>query len=165
MKKFPVPLFLVFLSSTAVWAQDQSLETALKGLLDDALQINIVARMLPPNDMKISQLDSSMQLTIPGRSVAVSFVGENIIINASLTPYLLNNGNLVLVTQGQVWFSDPVAEDTAENVVEYLSSFQSIPVTLGEKIFFFPLGIPDDMTSSQSFNIALEIQIVPFSSE
>ena len=41
---------------------------------------------------------------------------------------------------------------------------KSIPISLGEKIVFFPLGVPRDFASSEFFNIALEIEVVPFKS-
>ena len=134
-------------------AQESALEDALKGLLDQALRINVVATVLPAGQDPVSLT----RLTIPGRAVALRFEGGNIRLKANLTPYLLKDGRLMLVAQGEVWLSEP----TAANAVKYLSSIKSLPVELGEKIFFYPLGIPDPVKGTNRFNLALEIQVQP----
>ena len=138
-------------------AQEDASQEALQALMDEALRINIVARILPSSERPDFNIEKT-RLTIPGRPVVVQFVGDNININAILTPYLKNDGKIILVAQGQVWSSEP----QAEKAVRYLSSLKSLPISLGEKILFFPLGIPRDATRSDVFNIALEIEIVPF---
>ena len=145
-------------SSILVSGQEQNnIEEILKALEEEALEINIVARILSPNDKPVVNAVSS-KLTIPGRPVVVRIKGRNIFISATLTPYLPENGKLILVAQGQVWFS----ESAEEQPVKYHSSMKSIPITMGEKIFFFPLGVAQDFAASNQFNIALEIEIVPF---
>jgi hypothetical protein len=134
-----------------------TLEEALKELFDQALRINIVARVMPAGEQPIVNVERS-QLTLPGHSVAVRFEGSNIRVTANLTPYLQNDGKLTLVAQGEVWVAEPTSTDKA---VRYLSSIKSLPVSLGEKVFFYPLGIPDAIQGTNKFNIALEIQIVP----
>jgi hypothetical protein len=98
------------------------------------------------------------RLTLPGHSVAVRFDGSNIRVKANLTPYLLKDGKLMLVAQGEVWLAEPTS---AANAIRYLSSIKTLPVSLGEKVFFYPLGIPDPVQGTNRFNLALEIQIVP----
>jgi hypothetical protein len=90
--------------------------------------------------------------------VAVRFDGSNIRVKANLTPYLQNDGKLMLVAQGEVWVAEPTPTAKA---VRYLSSIKSLPVALGERVFFYPLGLPDTVEGTNRFNIALEIQIVP----
>jgi len=155
-----VAALLLLSSLLAPSAQDTEAGEMWEGLVDEALQINIVARVLPPEEQPIVNIEES-KLTIPGRPVAVRFVGENILVNATLTPYFIEKNRILLVAQGQVWFSEPQAEKT----VKYLSSFKSMPVHLGEKIVFFPLGVPKDLSDSNLFNIELEIEIVPFNSD
>jgi hypothetical protein len=150
------PALLLFFSLLAPATQEQETGEALEGLIDEALRINIVARVLPPQEKPVINMEDS-KLTIPGRPVAVRFVGENILINATLTPYLIGENRLLLVAQGQVWFSEPQAEKT----VKYLSSLKSMSVRLGEKIVFFPLGVPRNVSESNAFNLELEIEIVP----
>ena len=157
MKRFITILLLTLLVSS-LYSEDVDLESAIRTLLDNALMINIEARILPPDKEPIWNTKSS-ELTIPGRSVAVKLVGENIRVYAIFTPYNLENGNILLVAQGQVWLSD-----TPEKEVKYLSTFRSIPITLGEKVLFFPLGFSDKLANKKHFNIELEIQIVPYKS-
>lgn len=152
--KRPAALLLTLFSLHALWADEGQDVEPLQYLVDDVLQVNIVARTLPEDNNTLYVTRS--QLTIPGRPIEIKFQGENIYINATLTPYFMDNGNLFLVAQGQIWSSSP------ENAVKYLTSFTSIPVNLGEKVLFFPLGMPEDLTSEGFFNIALEIEILPF---
>ena len=153
-------LFLLLTSLFPGRGQEGEAKETLRALMDEALRINIVARILPSDETTDFNVEKS-RLTIPGRPVVVQFIGDNIIINAILTPYFKRDGKLVLVAQGQVWFS----ESKTESPVRYLSSFKSLPISLGEKILFFPLGVPPDLTQNNVFNIALEIEIVPFDSQ
>ena len=150
-------LFLLLLSLFRITAQAGDSQETLKALMDEALRVNIVARILPSDERSNFNVEKS-RLTIPGRPVVVQFTGNNISIDAILTPYLKEDGRIILVAQGQVWTLDP----QAEKPVRYLSSLKTLPISLGEKIIFFPLGIPRDATRSDVFNIALEIEIVPF---
>jgi hypothetical protein len=152
-------LFLL-LAFTAVESQEPGEEANLQALLNEALKVHITARILPPDQEPTIDVEKT-KLTIPGRPVVVRFRGRNIFIAATLTPYLIEEGKLVLVAQGQVWFSDPESEARA---IKYLSSMKSIPISLGEKIVFFPLGVQADIVRSEFFNIALEIEVVPFKS-
>ncbi|HUV07532.1 MAG TPA: hypothetical protein VMX75_07365 [Spirochaetia bacterium] len=140
-------------------AQEKSADYAVQAIMDEALKINITARILPSNSKVELNVEKS-KLTIPGRPVAVLIKGENILINAILTPYESEAGKLTLVAQGQIWYSD----SQAEKQIKYLSSLKSIPISLGEKIFFFPLGVQDDLKAVDSFNLVLEIEIIPYKS-
>ena len=144
----------VFIASTQ---ENGNVEDLLKALEQEALKINIVAHVLPPLAEPVLKTESS-KLTLPGRPVVIQIRGENILINATLTPYLHENGKIILVAQGQVWFT----ESSEEQDVKFFSSFKSIPTSFGEKVFFFPLGVPQDFAGSNLFNLALEIEIVPF---
>ncbi len=150
-------LSLLLFSLFRITGQEGDSQETLKALMDEALRVNIVARIIPSDERLNFNVEKS-RLTIPGRPVVVQFIGNNISINAILTPYLKEDGRIILVAQGQVWSSEP----QAEKPVRYLSSLKSLPISLGEKIIFFPLGIPQDAARRDVFNIALEIEIVPF---
>ena len=135
-------------------AQEIELEEALRPILDEALQLNIIARVLPLGTEQEWNMRSS-KLTIPGRSIAVKLLGENIRIFVVLTPYWQENGKLLLVAQGEVLLSE-----MAEGEVKYLSAVKSIPISLGEKVLFFPLGVSRELR--KSFNIELEIEILSY---
>jgi len=149
-------LGLVFLG-----AQDNDLERFfededLEFLIDEALQLQITAKVLPPDQQPVWN-SQSKKLTIPGRSVAVRLVGDNIRIDVVFTPYQEESGTLLLVAQGQVWFSEaPDAKTT------YLTTIQSIPVSWGEKVLFFPLGFSSEFAEASTFNIQIEVEIYPY---
>lgn len=153
VKRITVLVLLV----TAIFrgsAQEIELEEALRPILDKALQLNVIARVLPPGEEQEWNIQSS-KLTIPGKSIAVKLFGENIRIFVMLTPYWQENGKLLLVAQGEVLLSE-----MAESEVKYLSTVKSIPVSLGEKVLFFPLGVSQELR--KSFNIQLEIEILSY---
>lgn len=135
-------------------AQEIELEEALRPILDEALQLNIIARVLPLGTEQEWNMRSS-KLTIPGRSIAVKLLGENIRIFVVLTPYWQEDGKLLLVAQGEVLISE-----MDESEVKYLSTVKSIPISLGEKVLFFPLGVSRELR--KSFNIQLEIEILSY---
>ncbi len=142
--------------------QEMDLKDALSELLSNALQVTISARVLPADEKPVWNVEST-KLTIPGRSVKVRLDGDNVRIYLVCTPYMQENGDILLLAQGQVWLTEP-----PEKEVKYFSTFYSIPVSYGEKILFFPLGLADEMAkkqASKSFNIELEIQIVPYNKE
>jgi hypothetical protein len=146
---------------SAAWAQTGDLESlfrdeSLQSLIDKALQLNITAKVLPPGHQPAWN-SASKKVTIPGRSVAVRLVGENIRVEAVFTPYQDESGNMLLLAQGQVWFSEVRGEKT-----RYLTTFQSIPVAWGEKVLFFPLGISHELGDQKTFTIRLEVEILPY---
>ena len=152
---------LLALGVVSVAAQDTDLERLfededLESLFEEALQLHITAKVLPPDEQPVWN-SQSKKLTIPGRSVAVRLVGDNIRIDVVFTPYQETDGDLLLVAQGQVWFSE--APDAKTN---YLTTFQSIPVTWGEKVLFFPLGFSNELAQASTFNIQLEVEIYPY---
>ncbi|MCX7786560.1 MAG: hypothetical protein N2442_02540 [Spirochaetes bacterium] len=127
-------------------------------LLKQVLDVNIAARVSEAGEKAIWTVESS-ELTIPGRSVNVKLVGKNILVVASFTPYLKESGEIILVAQGQVWISSPVAEE-----IKYLTTLKNIPITLGEKVLFFPLGVRNlEQEGKNLYNIELEIRVLPFS--
>jgi hypothetical protein len=154
-------VLLLALGLVSLGAQDNDLERFFKdedldSLIDEALQLQITAKVLPPDQQPVWN-SQSKKLTIPGRSVAVRLVGDNIRIDVVFTPYQEESGTLLLVAQGQVWFSEaPNAKTT------YLTTIQSIPVSWGEKILFFPLGFSSEFTDASTFNIQLEVEIYPY---
>ena len=150
-------LLLLFVSLTQVFGQEELSEEILQPILDEALQINITASVLPSGQSKSLNFEKS-NLTIPGHPIAVRIKGENILIQAVLTLYEAENGHYLLVAQGQVWSTEP----NAEKRVKYRSSLKSIPISLGEKVFFFPLGIPEKLKVAETFNIVLGIEVKSF---
>jgi hypothetical protein len=154
-------VILFALGLVSVGAQDNGLERFfededLESLIDEALQLQITAKVLPPDQQPVWN-SQSKKVTIPGRSVAVRLVGDNIRIDVVFTPYQEEGGTLLLVAQGQVWFSEAPNTKTT-----YLTTIQSIPVSWGEKVLFFPLGFSSELSNTSTFNIQLEVEIYPY---
>ena len=142
-------------------APDTDPKEALQELLSKALTVTVSARILPP-DAQAEETPvwnaESTKLTIPGRSIKVRLDGDNVRIYLICTPYLQDDGEVLLLAQGQVWLTEP-----QDNENRYVSTFYSIPVSYGEKVLFFPLGVSGaDQTPNKHFNIELEIKIVPY---
>ena len=133
---------------------------ALQQLLSKALSVTISARVLPPDAQEETPIwnAESTKLTIPGRSIKVRLDGDNVRIYLICTPYVQDNGEVLLLAQGQVWLTQPTDKEA-----KYYSTFYSIPVSFGEKVLFFPLGLANaEGQQKDFFNIELEIKIVPY---
>ncbi len=158
MQRFWLVLGMM-LAARAGYSQEVSLDAELQQLLDKAMQLNITARVLPSDRAPFWDVRDT-KLTLPGRSVAVKMTGTNVRIDVILTPYLEADGRLLLLAQGQVWLSD-----VPDKQVKYLSTLKSIPLSWGEKVLFYPLGITHPLPNQQVFNIQLEIQVLPYRSK
>jgi len=90
--------------------------------------------------------ETNRKTSISGIPVGVQVVGSNLVVVVHFTPYIRNDGN-VLVVQGQIW----VAEQ--DKGVTYFTSIQTVPMEFGESYYFFPLG------ESQNLNPSIEIII------
>ncbi len=136
---------------------------ALRQLLSKALTVSISARILPQDaqsDTPIWNAEST-RLTIPGRSIRVRLDGDNVRIYLICTPYVQENGEVLLLAQGQVWFSEP-----SDNESKYSGTYYAIPMSFGTPVFFYPLGVsPTAGSEKDFFNIELEIKIVPYDSK
>ena len=163
MRSGIIPLLLclaVAHTNAQAQATDTDPKDALQELLSKALTVKVSARVLPPDAQEETPVwnAESTKLTIPGRSIKVRLDGENVRIYLICTPYLQDNGEVLLLAQGQVWFTEP-----QDNENRYVSTFYSIPVSYGEKVLFFPLGVSRaDTPENQHLNIELEIKIVPY---
>jgi hypothetical protein len=161
VKRRIVAQLMLVAAAFAARAEDLNITEALKSLLDNALEVKISARIFPADTEQEPWTAESTRLTIPGRAVKVRLEGDNVQIYLICTPYVQENGEVLLLSQGQVWFTAP-----PEKEAKYFSTFYSIPVTYGEKVLYFPLGLTDDAAKGRGyFNIELEIVIVPYQKE
>ncbi len=156
-----VPLLLALAVANAQ-GQDAapSPDEALRQLLSKAMTVSISARVLPQDSQDETPIWSaeSTKLTIPGRSIRVRLDGDNVRIYLICTPYVQENGTVLLLAQGQVWFSEPTDKES-----RYSGTYYAIPVAFGTPIFFYPLGVfAADAKQKDFFNIEVEIKIVPY---
>lgn len=134
----------------------KKIEDSFYTVLEQALNVNIAARVSEAGENAVWNVEST-ELTVPGKSISVRLVGSNIVIVAQFTPYIGEGDSLILLAQGQVWISSP-----AEESMKYLATLKSIPITLGERVLFFPLGVKSlEQKSGNMYNIELEIKILP----
>lgn len=150
---------LLLIAGATLGAND--IEQALRMLAEQALSVNIVARITENGHETVWNMEVS-RVTISGRAVTLRLDGRNVVVLVQFTPYQDANDGLLLVAQGQTWVSGEPGDD-----VKYRTSFKSMPIALGEPVVFFPLGarvediaVEDDEFGS--FNIELEVQVVPY---
>lgn len=131
-----------------------SLEDALRSALDDPLEIKVGLSLTQPDRLTTWNTQQS-ELTISGRSVNVEVTGSNLRIHATFTPYLDDAGALELLAQGQVWL-----DDGPEAPARYVATYRSVPLSLGEKVLFFPLGVAGGV--ADEVTLKLEVEIVRY---
>jgi len=156
--------YLIFLLVTFIFLSlnvnifSQNLNDIFKKLEESAFKVNIIARVKEGEDVSVWNMEVS-KFTISGKTVNVRLVGDNIVVQANITPYNKGKNKIFLVAQGQVWLSSPDQEG-----IKYLSTLQSLPVTPGEKVIFYPLGVSREPAKTP-FTIEIEIQVVPYNYE
>jgi hypothetical protein len=124
----------------------------MPGLRDRAVVLNIVARIVEQDQEEIWNSNNS-KVTIMGRPVSMKLIGENVVVNVQFTPYQQENGQSLLVAQGQIWISVP------NEGIRYQTTLQSIPMEFGEQIYFFPLG---KVHSDNEASIEIRLELHPY---
>ncbi|MFW5801358.1 MAG: hypothetical protein ACOCVC_04960 [Spirochaeta sp.] len=120
---------------------------------DVGYEFHIFARLI--EDSGEQAWDSEIvRQTISGRTISIRLEGESIVVLAEFTPYEHEDNAVMLVAQGQTWISEADTEG-----VRYRTAFKSLPLALGESLYFFPLGVNYAETSSDGMNLELEIQL------
>ncbi len=125
---------------------------ALKYLKNNALNIDIITRIVDEQGISIWEAEMS-RITISGKSVKVKLQGVNILVITDITPYIRNDSTILLVSQGEIWIGSADSEE-----MNHYSTIKSLPVTMGESVLFFPLGVIQSM-DRKIYNIELEIQV------
>ncbi|MDR2177642.1 MAG: hypothetical protein LBP20_06315 [Treponema sp.] len=147
---------IVFITTLgAGFGQEHFLEDMLPGLKERAVVLEIVSRVVDRNQQIVWNSVNS-KVTFPGRPVRINMVGTNVAMTLQFTlffrPGKRGNGN-VLVAQGQIWV------DVPDEGIRYQTTLQTIPIEVGEPIFFFPLGSPN---SPEETRIELQLEIRPY---
>ncbi|AFG38518.1 hypothetical protein [Spirochaeta africana] len=124
------------------------------GLFGDVgYEFHIFARLFEQEGTQVWNSEF-VRRTISGRTVTVQLEGDSIVVLAKFTPYDQDGDTVMLVAQGQTWLSVQGTEG-----VRYRTAFKSLPLALGESLFFFPLGVHAAGQSSDSMNLELEVQL------
>ena len=131
-----------------------SLDEILPGLRERALVCIIEARVVEAED-EVAWQAADSKVTISGRPVSLKLAGDNIVVALQFTPYIrFQNGTPpvgYLVIQGQIWVNK------GDGGMHYQGVMQSVPVSMGEKIYFFPLG-PKKSRDESSIEILFELR-------
>jgi len=154
LKKAALVLFLGLVFSFCCAADD--VDTLLRFISDKVLSVHIELSLLDSNQ-EISWDAQIRHVTVVGRSVNVRLVGEEMVIDAYITPFGDFEENLVLVANGEIWFSDQESKDS----IRYESFIKSLPVKIDEKVVFFPLGVAVD-SGTNIYTLRMEIIIQPY---
>ena len=158
----PIIGALVFLIVAGA-AGATELDDILQALLDQALTVNITARVTENGQETVKSYELT-RVTISGRAVRLRLEGGNVTIIAEFTPYESDDG-ILLVAEGQILLR------TADNEeVQYVTSLRSVPLAAGERAVFYPLGksaFDMDLKNPQSgpLNIELEVEISPYQAD
>lgn len=145
----------MIVSAGGICAQDVAVEDILEYLEDKAFTVHLVIRLLDANEVIVWDVEHT-DVTVAGRALNVRLVGEDIVIDAFLTPFGSLESNLMIVAYGQLWFTGGPEEG-----VKYESFMKSLPVDPGERVIFFPLGVAVD-ADTNIYTIQLEIQLLPY---
>ena len=153
MKK--ILAIVLFAIVSASHGASDDLNDLLHMLQDNVFSVNVIGRIYDGGQVNSWEMDVA-KYTISGRSVSLRLEGKDLIVIADITPYVDNEGGVLLVAQGQVWVDEP-----GEKLVKYSSTMKSLPINLGDKVYFYPLGIAQNY-ESEMFILELEIQILPY---
>lgn len=88
---------------------------------------------------------------LSGRPVVLNINGGNFKAAVRFTLYNKNSDNMVLLAQSTIAF-------IKDGHRQMMSTVKSIPITAGEKVLFFPLGVLNDGEKS-GYNCMLEMEV------
>jgi hypothetical protein len=152
----PVLLSLLLLCSPLLCVQAQNQENNIYQAVNEAFTVSITSRIYNIDNELIWDFETT-KVTFLGRAVSVRLNGKHLTVLAHLTPYRENEEDFLLIAQGQVWISN-----NSEEGVKYLSTVKSIPLKLGERVYFLPLGVD---YQKENYYIELDVQIASYNVE
>ncbi|MBN2738094.1 MAG: hypothetical protein JXR70_14015 [Spirochaetales bacterium] len=132
----------------------EELSEELENLANQLLYFHIVVTMIPPGN-KNAWTRQETRYTIPGKAVLVKLEGQTIKFDSSFVPYNTNN-KYNLVAMSQIWMKT----DNSDNM-KFMSTFKMVTFSPGEKIFYYPLGLPKN-EETPFYSIKIEIDIIPY---
>ena len=93
------------------------------------------------------------KVTIPGRQIEIDLSGFESRMSVNLTLYPSGEKKLILLARCETWIAG-----------NYEISISSMPVSLKDKILYFPLGRPGDgePAKNNSVEVMMQIDIMPF---
>ena len=151
MKQLLSLISLLFITQVSLYAQSDAFD--YKYIEGKELSINITTRILGDENETIWHMDSS-KVTVSGEALKMKLKGENLVVIANITPYVNPDNTIFLVAKGEIFLSDTADSED----VKYYTTLKSLPVDVGEKVIFFPLGMAYD-SNSNFYSMEMEIQV------
>ena len=165
----------------SVWAQEKSLETTETGVIQSSFSkdsanpqtqiqpheqipfdqdkntrnylINFCIRILDHEDNHLVN-SSWSRVTRPGQSIAVNLKANNLNIAVLFVPYFVNENTIMLLSKSKV-----ILKNVNDSGGRFYSAVDSIPLKIGEKALFFPLGLLQGKVENIS-SCVLEIEVL-----
>ena len=122
--------------------------------MDQLLYVHIIVTMIPPGN-KNAWTRQETRYTIPGKAVLVKIEGKTIKFDGSFVPFKMER-KYNLVAMSQIW----IKTDDSDKM-KFMSTFKMVTFSPGEKIFYYPLGLPTD-EEKPFYSIKIEIDIIPY---
>ncbi len=144
-------LFVLFVA-VSPGARAVDFEEALEVLENQVLVLEITARVTENGRETVWNMELT-EVTVSGRAVHVELEGHDLVVHVQFTPYERDD-SIVLVAQGQAWLGSGESQE-----VTYRSAYDSMPVSPGETVVFFPLGTSEDSNGDGDDLLNLELEI------
>lgn len=142
-KSFTAVLFFVAIAASAQEAP------TLDSVIDRSFKVDLFARVTDKDENVLWSMESTT-LTMAGRPVPVKLEISNVTIQGNLIPVIRKENNLFLMVQGEIWIRKQ------QDNVEYYNTLNTVPISSGEPVYFFPLGKSEN---SDEWTYILEIEI------
>jgi hypothetical protein len=131
-----------------------SLDEIFPELRNRALVCTIEVRIVE-NENEVAWQSADSKVTISGRPVSLKLAGDNVVVALQFTPYIRFQSQSppvgYLVVQGQIWVNKN------DGGMYYQGVMQTIPLSMGEKISFLPLG-PRKSRDESLIEIVFDVQ-------
>ncbi|MCL2705939.1 MAG: hypothetical protein FWE72_07000 [Spirochaetaceae bacterium] len=163
-----IKVVLVF----SAWSQDTNLEKEA-GLMQSSFLKEVPSEQIPyDKDKNIRNYlfnfclrifdqeenpivnSSWSRVTRSGQSVAVNLKANNLNIAVLFIPYFINENSIMLLSKSKV-----ILKYVNYSGGKYYSAVDSIPLKIGEKALFFPLGLLNEKVENIS-SCVLEIEVL-----
>ena len=165
------------------WAQEKPLETTETGIMQSSFSkdsanpqtqvqphprepiafeqdkniknylINFCIRILDHEDNHLVN-SSWSRITMPGQSIAINLKANNLNIAVLFVPYFVNENTVMLLSKSKV-----ILKNVNDSGGRFYSAVDSIPLKIGEKALFFPLGLLQGKVENIS-SCVLEIEVL-----
>ncbi|ADN02758.1 hypothetical protein STHERM_c18230 [Spirochaeta thermophila DSM 6192] len=141
--------WLLTVSLMPVFGQDDRVEDLLS-TIERVVTVNIATRLEGVEDFEWEVHRS--RATLPGKAVTIKLVGKDLVVLARITPFERSDGSYLILAEGQVWTADE------GDALRYVATVKEIPLKIGEKVVFFPLGRADvHVQGNDVYHIVMEI--------